>query len=83
MDAPRHDWKLYEERCRGPHVEWLRGLSAPAAIVLYESFHRLATTVNPGAMASRELDGPRWKEKVELRTRLRSAFVALDRAQRG
>jgi hypothetical protein len=83
MEAPRQDWKLYEERCRAPHVEWLRGLSPSAAMALHESLHRLAAAVRPGAAEFQRLEDRRWKKKVELRRRLQAAFSALDRARRG
>jgi hypothetical protein len=83
MDPPRQDWNLYEKRCRGPYLEWLRALTPAAAMALHESFHRLAAKVRPGAAVFQKLEDLRWKRKVELRRRLHAAFSALDRARRG
>lgn len=82
IEAPKQDWKLYEAKCRQEHVEWLRGLSPTAAMALLEDMRRLATESTAESPVRERLESARWQEKLAIRRKLLSVFVALDQRRR-
>ena len=83
LDAPRQDWHLYEERCREACAERLRSLSPSAALCIYDDLCRFAGALAVSPRERERWEKTRWREKLALRTRLRAAFVALDRLRDG
>ncbi len=79
MDAPKQNWTWYEQKCRAEHVEWLRSLTPAAALRLCEDLGRFARRFTYDSAEDQRLGHDRWREKLAIRQRMLSAFVALDR----
>ena len=78
-DRPKHDWRLYEEKCREDHVQWLRSLTQIESFELCEDHHRLAHDQQQDDGTAQRLERQRWAEKLAIRQRVRTALVELDR----
>lgn len=79
--APKHDWNLFEARCREARVSRLRDQTSDDAWSLYLSMYKLAFSQveqlpNRAATA-------RWDEKLAIRRKLATAFSKLDEIKRG
>jgi hypothetical protein len=82
LDAPNHDWDLYEKACRPAHIAWLRSLTPDDALALYEEFHSFVSSQTGDDPGLARLEKLRWEEKVAIRQRMVAAFAALDRMRR-
>ena len=78
LEAPKQDWKLYEEKCRTEHLKWLRSLTPAQTMDLYEEFYRIAKSATPAAESQR-LEELRRQEKLAMRARLVATFAEMDR----
>ena len=78
MEAPRHNWKLYEQRKRPSHVEWLQGLTPETGYALFKSLWRLAASLPMSEQEASRLRAQHWQEKLEVRRRQVAAFTSLD-----
>ncbi len=79
LDAPKHNWNLYEEACRPAHIAWLRNLTPDDALALYEEFHFLVADQAGDDPGLARLENLRWEEKLAIRRRMVTGFIALDR----
>lgn len=70
LDAPIHDWELYEERCRHEHLAWLRGLSPAEGFDLLAGFHEFVAALPRNAAEVERWERARWEEKLAARDRL-------------
>ena len=78
MDAPRQDWKLYDELTLDARRERLRRLTPQEGFRIFESLRELAASMPMPEDQARRLAARRWDEKLETRRRMVRAFQALD-----
>ena len=78
IDAPRQDWKAYEQRTREFDIEWLRSLSPADRFALYcDIFNLIRQGRDPKADEER-LEELRWQQKLAARQCAVEAFQRLD-----
>ena len=82
MQAPKQNWKLFEELCSAEHTAWLRSLTPEQSVSLCEELRCLALQMKGIGPAEESLSQCRWEEKLAIRNKLRRAFLALDRIGR-
>jgi hypothetical protein len=82
LAAPRHDWALCERRSRLEHIDWLRRLTPADVLDLHEDFYSLLASHTCPDCGLGKISKDHWAEKVALRRKLRSAFLALDQTDR-
>lgn len=79
--APKHDWTLFEARCREARVSRLRSQTTDEAWMLYLSMHDLVAG-HAERLPNRAATA-RWDEKLAIRRKLAAAFSKLDEMKRG
>jgi hypothetical protein len=78
LDAPRQDWRAYEERTRAGNVAWLRALTAQDRFALYcDLFDLIHQSRDPRVDLDR-LEQRRWQQKLAARQRVVEAYRRLD-----
>ncbi len=82
LDAPKQNWKLYEELCEAEHVRWLRSLTPEQSWRLYRSMFQFASRLESISGVSTELELDRWEEKLAIRKRLCDLFAKRDKVRR-
>ena len=80
LDAPQHDWSLYEAKCREADRRRLREMTIAESWELYQSMFELAAD---GGDKSPRLEESRWQEKLAIRQRIVRVLSEVDRISRG
>src|SRR3954447_9129454 len=83
LDAPQHDWSIYEAKTRDSDAAWIRGLSMKERFDLYASMFNTFWNARQSLPGDWErLDKQRWQEKLTMRRRMVDAFHKLDELRR-
>jgi len=74
MSGMSPNWKLYEDRCRDSHREWLQSLSPTEGASLFQELCVLVAATHIAPEERERLEQYRWASKLEVRQRLVSGF---------
>lgn len=79
--APKHDWKLFDSRCREALVSQWISRTNDEDWALYRSLFDFAASQNP--RLPNRMTTAHWHEKMAIRRKLVAAFSLLDEMKRG
>ena len=78
LDAPKQNWRAYDDLTRRDQADWVRSLSLQDRFAIYDDLFNMIWLGRQNAGDWERLEKSRWKEKVARRLELVRAFVKLD-----
>lgn len=78
LNAPRQNWRDYEERTRTVDAAWLRALTVSDRFDLYCDLFDLIHQSRDARIDLERLEQRRWREKLTARQRAVEAYQKLD-----